>query len=176
MGAAQANTATLVVDEINASGGVLDRQVELILEDSASDDEQAAASLGVRVTQAKRIIFLFAAVGCGAAGAITMINSLSVYPDSIFGIQWTAYMIFMVLLGGLGTFEGPVLGALVRWHEERLTARGRYVMWAALALGFMGADTRRSQVYVLFALASAVRRAGEVPRSIGTARTRALAG
>src|SRR5207245_5288847 len=48
----------------------------------------------------------------------------------------------------------PVLGALVRWHEERLTARGRYVMWAAGALGFMGADTRRSQVYVLFALAS----------------------
>jgi uncharacterized protein (DUF58 family) len=48
----------------------------------------------------------------------------------------------------------PVVGALVRWHEERLTARGRYVMWAALALGFMGADTRRSQVYVLFAVAT----------------------
>jgi branched-chain amino acid transport system permease protein len=36
-----------------------------------------------------------------------------VTPDSIFGVQWTAYMIFMVLLGGLGTFEGPVLGAFV---------------------------------------------------------------
>lgn len=47
----------------------------------------------------------------------------------------------------------PVVGALVRWHEERLTARGRYVLWAAVALGLMGADTRRSQVYVLFAVA-----------------------
>jgi len=47
----------------------------------------------------------------------------------------------------------PVVGAFVRWHEERLTARGRYVLWAALALGLMGADTRRSQVYVLFAVA-----------------------
>jgi len=47
----------------------------------------------------------------------------------------------------------PVLGAVVRWHEERLTARGRYVLWTALALGLMGADTRRSQVYVLFAVA-----------------------
>jgi uncharacterized protein (DUF58 family) len=46
-----------------------------------------------------------------------------------------------------------VVGAVVRWHEERLTARGRYVLWAALALGLMGADTRRSQVYVLFAVA-----------------------
>ena len=47
----------------------------------------------------------------------------------------------------------PVLGSIVRWHEERLTARGRYLLWAALALGLMGADTRRSQVYVLFAVA-----------------------
>ncbi len=77
------------------------------------DDERAAESLGVPVARAKRIIFLLAAVGCGAAGAITMVNSLTVTPDSIFGVQWSAYMIFMVLLGGLGTFEGPLLGALV---------------------------------------------------------------
>ena len=77
------------------------------------DDERAAESLGVPVARAKRMIFLLAAVGCGAAGAITMVNTLTVTPDSIFGVQWTAYMIFMVLLGGLGTFEGPVLGALV---------------------------------------------------------------
>lgn len=41
----------------------------------------------------------------------------------------------------------------MRWHEERLTGRGRYLLWTALALGIMGADTRRSQVYVLFAVA-----------------------
>lgn len=77
------------------------------------DDERAAESVGVRVSQAKRVVFLLAAVGCGAAGAITMANTLIVTPASIFGVQWSAYMIFMVLLGGLGTFEGPVLGALV---------------------------------------------------------------
>lgn len=43
LGCAQANAATLVVDEINASGGVLERRLELILEDSASDDAEAAA-------------------------------------------------------------------------------------------------------------------------------------
>jgi branched-chain amino acid transport system permease protein len=77
------------------------------------DDERAAESVGVPVTRAKRIVFLLAGAGCGAAGAITIANSLVVTPDSIFSVQWTAYMIFMVLLGGLGTFEGPVLGALV---------------------------------------------------------------
>jgi branched-chain amino acid transport system permease protein len=77
------------------------------------DDERAAESVGVRVSRAKRVVFLLAAVGCGAAGAITIANTLIVTPASIFGVQWSAYMIFMVLLGGLGTFEGPVLGALV---------------------------------------------------------------
>jgi branched-chain amino acid transport system permease protein len=77
------------------------------------DDERAAESVGVPVARAKRVVFLFAAFGCGAAGAITVANTLSVTPDSIFGVQWTAYMIFMVLLGGIGTFEGPVLGAFV---------------------------------------------------------------
>ncbi len=83
------------------------------------DDERAAESIGVPVARAKRIVFLLAAVGCGAAGAITMANTLTVTPDSIFGIQWTAYMIFMVLLGGLGTFEGPVLGALVLFGVQQ---------------------------------------------------------
>ncbi len=77
------------------------------------DDEPAAESVGVPVARAKRIVFLLAAVGCGAAGAVTIANTLIVTPDSIFSVQWSAYMIFMVLLGGLGTFEGPVLGAIV---------------------------------------------------------------
>jgi len=42
MGAGQANLATLVVDEMNASGGLLGRRVELLIEDSATDDAQAA--------------------------------------------------------------------------------------------------------------------------------------
>lgn len=97
------------------------------------DDEDAAASVGVRVTRAKRIVFLLAAVGCGAAGAITVANNLRVQPDSIFGIQWTAYMIFMVLLGGLGTFEGPVLGALVLFGlQEQFADEGS---WYLVGLG-----------------------------------------
>jgi branched-chain amino acid transport system permease protein len=77
------------------------------------DDERAAESVGVPVARAKRIVFLLAAVGCGAAGAITIANTLIVTPDSIFSVQWSAFMIFMVLVGGLGTFEGPLLGALI---------------------------------------------------------------
>jgi branched-chain amino acid transport system permease protein len=99
------------------------------------DDEAAAESLGVRVTRAKRLVFLLAAVGCGAAGAITLANTLRVQPDSIFGIQWTAYMIFMVLLGGLGTFEGPILGALVLFAiQQQFQDQGS---WYLVGLGLV---------------------------------------
>ena len=41
-----------------------------------------------------------------------------------------------------------------RLHHERLTARGRYVLWLALILGFVGLDTLQASVYVLFAMAA----------------------
>jgi branched-chain amino acid transport system permease protein len=31
----------------------------------------------------------------------------------VFGVNWSAKMIFMVLVGGLGTFEGPIIGAII---------------------------------------------------------------
>jgi branched-chain amino acid transport system permease protein len=77
------------------------------------DDEEAASSVGVRVLRAKRILFLLAAVGCGGAGALYLANTLFIQTQSVFGVQWTAYMIFMVLVGGLGTFEGPIIGAVI---------------------------------------------------------------
>jgi branched-chain amino acid transport system permease protein len=77
------------------------------------DNEVAAASSGVRVVLAKRLLFALAATGCGLAGALTLANSLRVQPDSVFNIQWTAFMIFAAVIGGIGTLEGPVLGAVV---------------------------------------------------------------
>jgi branched-chain amino acid transport system permease protein len=97
------------------------------------DDEDAAASVGVRVTRAKRIVFVLAAVGCGAAGAIILANTQAVVPNSIFSVQYTAFMIFMVLLGGLGTFEGPVLGALVLFGiQQQFQDQGS---WYLVGLG-----------------------------------------
>jgi len=77
------------------------------------DDEEAAASLGVPVGRLKFVLFVLAGFGCGAAGALTLANTLFIQPQSIFGVQWSAYLIFMVLVGGLGTFEGPIIGAIL---------------------------------------------------------------
>lgn len=48
----------------------------------------------------------------------------------------------------------PFVGALVRDYDERLTARGRYLFWTFSAFALMGLDTRRTQIYVLFAAAA----------------------
>jgi branched-chain amino acid transport system permease protein len=77
------------------------------------DDEEAAASVGVRVLVGKGIIFVLAAFGCALAGSLWLATSITFQPKSYFGVEWTAYMIFMALAGGLGTFEGPILGAIV---------------------------------------------------------------
>ncbi len=97
------------------------------------DDEEAARSLGVRVASRKRLLFVLAGFGCGAAGVLVVANTLFIEPGSIFSVQWTAYMIFMVLVGGLGTFEGPILGAVLLFAVQTTFTQGG--PWYLVGLG-----------------------------------------
>jgi len=97
------------------------------------DDEDAAASVGVRVVAGKRILFLLAATGAGAAGAMTLANTLFIEPTAIFSVNYTAFMIFMVLVGGLGTFEGPIIGAIVLYLIQQWF--GNDGVWYLVGLG-----------------------------------------
>jgi branched-chain amino acid transport system permease protein len=97
------------------------------------DDEEAAASVGVRVAAGKRVLFLLAATGAGAAGAMTLANTLFIEPTSIFSVNYTALMIFMVLVGGLGTFEGPIIGAIVLYVVQK--EFGNDGVWYFVGLG-----------------------------------------
>ena len=84
------------------------------------DSEEAASSVGVRVMQTKRLIFVLSAFGCAAAGALWLATSVTFQPKTYFSVQWTAYMLFMVLVGGIGTFEGPIIGAVLFFTVETL--------------------------------------------------------
>ena len=77
------------------------------------DDAVAAGSLGVRVVRSRRIVFVVSAMGCALAGAMIAANTLRVEPDSVFSVQWSAFMIFIVVIGGIGTIEGPIVGAII---------------------------------------------------------------
>jgi branched-chain amino acid transport system permease protein len=97
------------------------------------DDESAASSLGVRVLSSKRLIFVLTSAGCGAAGAAILANTLFIQPNTIFSVQSTAVMIFMVLVGGLGTFEGPIVGALILFLLQDQFGNGG--VWYLVGLG-----------------------------------------
>jgi len=77
------------------------------------DDEEAAASLGVSTMRVKRVVFIVSAVGCGLAGTLWLASAITFQPRTSFGINWSIFMLFMVLVGGLGSFIGPVLGAVL---------------------------------------------------------------
>ena len=69
-----------------------------------------AESLGVDVFRTKLLVYLIAAFGTGVTGAVIYLNLLRISPDAAFSINWTAYTIFIVVIGGLGTLEGPIVG------------------------------------------------------------------
>jgi branched-chain amino acid transport system permease protein len=97
------------------------------------DDEEAAASVGVRVVAGKRILFMLAAAGAGGAGALTLANTLFIEPTGIFSVNYTALMIFMVLVGGLGTFEGPIIGGVILYFVQNQF--GNDGVWYFVGLG-----------------------------------------
>lgn len=97
------------------------------------DNEDAARALGVNVEATKRLIFVLAAAGTGLAGALWLASATSFQPKTYFSVQWTAYMIFMVLVGGIGTFEGAILGAILFFLIE--TWFGGLGVWYLIGLG-----------------------------------------
>ncbi len=97
------------------------------------DSEPAAQSLGVNVLRAKVAVYLVAAFGCALTGAIIYLALLRIQPNAAFSINWTVYMIFIVVIGGIGTIEGPIIGTAVFFLLQELLVD--YGTWYLVALG-----------------------------------------
>ena len=66
-------------------------------------------------------------------GTLWLATSITYQPASFFSVQWTAYMLFMALVGGLGTFEGPIIGAIVFFVvQDQFGDKG---VWYLVGLG-----------------------------------------
>ena len=78
------------------------------------DNELAARSNGINVDRTKLIVYVVTAFGTSMIGALIFLQRLRISPDAAFSVNdWTALVIFMVVIGGIGSFEGPILGTLV---------------------------------------------------------------
>ena len=103
------------------------------------DSESASESQGVNVAATKLGVYLLAAFGSGLAGALYFLGNLRISPDAAFTINWTAFSIFIVMIGGIGTIEGPIVGVLVFYILNRLFSD--YGTWYLVALGGLAIAT-----------------------------------
>ncbi len=78
------------------------------------DSEIASASLGVNISRVKYGVYIAVAAMTSMAGSIIFLQKLRISPDAAFSVNdWTAFVIFIVVIGGIGTIEGPIIGTLV---------------------------------------------------------------
>lgn len=129
--------AGLVVTAVVISAVVLIARSKLGLALTAARDEPvAAATSGINVVFAKRVVFMIAGAAAGAAGALIAISTLNVQPTAVYGVQWSAYMIFIVVIGGVGSIEGPIIGAVLFWALQVMLAD--YGGFYLIGLGILG--------------------------------------
>jgi branched-chain amino acid transport system permease protein len=83
------------------------------------DNPVAAASQGVNVGRLRFLIWIAAAVGTGFAGAIYFMAQLRITPPSAYDPNWANIAIFIVMVGGLGSLEGVLIGALIYFFADR---------------------------------------------------------
>jgi branched-chain amino acid transport system permease protein len=100
------------------------------------DSEIAAESVGVDVWRTKFLVYVGTAFGTGTVGALIYLQKARISPDAAFSVlDWTAYVIVIVVIGGIGTIEGPLVGVLVFYlMQDYLAAFGA---WYLMLLGLL---------------------------------------
>lgn len=98
------------------------------------DNELAAGSLGIDIWRTKFIVYIVTAALTSMIGALIFLQKLRISPDAAFSVNdWTAFVIFIVVIGGIGTIEGPIIGTLVFFLiREYLSDFGE---WSFIILG-----------------------------------------
>ncbi|MFZ5447227.1 MAG: branched-chain amino acid ABC transporter permease [Thermodesulfobacteriota bacterium] len=76
------------------------------------EDEDAAMVMGVKAPQAKTITYVISAFFPGVIGTLYFFKNGNIEPGDAFQLHMSIEMLVMVMLGGMGTVLGPVLGAV----------------------------------------------------------------
>jgi branched-chain amino acid transport system permease protein len=78
------------------------------------DNELGARSNGVDVVRVKYLVYVAVAVGTAMVGALIFLQKIRISPDTAFSVNdWTAFVIFITVIGGIGRIEGPIVGTVV---------------------------------------------------------------
>jgi branched-chain amino acid transport system permease protein len=78
------------------------------------DNELGARSNGVDVARVKYLVYVAVAFGTAMVGALIFLQKIRISPDTAFSVNdWTAFVIFITVIGGIGRIEGPIIGTVV---------------------------------------------------------------
>ncbi len=101
------------------------------------DNDEAARSVGVNPTRLKAWVFMLTAFGTGICGALLFIQITRVTPEAAFSVlDWTAFVIFITVIGGIGTLPGPIVGVVFFYILQR--ALSDYGTVYLIVLGSIG--------------------------------------
>ena len=78
------------------------------------DSETAASGLGIDIWRTKLEVYVVTSAFTAVIGGLIFLQKLRISPDAAFSVNdWTAFVIFIVVIGGIGTLEGPIIGTLL---------------------------------------------------------------
>ncbi len=110
------------------------------------DNEEAATSVGVRTRRLKFAVYVATAGITGLIGALIFLQKLRITPEAAFSVNdWTVLVIFIVVIGGIGSLEGPILGCILFFVlREFLSDLGTWYMiiLGAISVGIMLVEPR----------------------------------
>lgn len=106
------------------------------------EDEDAARVMGVNVTKYKIVAFVTSASFAGLLGASAWaLKTPYVFPPEVFEIHYTVEALVIVLLGGVGTLLGPVVGGLiygvVKYYLAVVLPGFQLLIFAPIIMGIM---------------------------------------
>ena len=77
------------------------------------DDEEVSETMGVDIFRSKLFCFLVAAFITGMTAGVLYVFQIFIQPYKAFAIDWTVVLVFIVIIGGIGTTEGPIVGSFI---------------------------------------------------------------
>lgn len=107
------------------------------------EDETAARCMGINTTWTKLVAFMASALWAGLAGVVPALHRGSINPE-MFDFNTSVLFVAMVVLGGLGSITGAILGAALLWMVPALLSQWfpgvqeyRYLFFGALMAAMM---------------------------------------
>jgi branched-chain amino acid transport system permease protein len=128
------------------------------------DDEEAAEASGVGAVRLKLTALALSTALAGVAGGLFAYYHISYYPAHPFSPHWTFDSLLMTFIGGVGTLQGPVLGAILYVVLKEYLA----LRWVDLHLLIFGALF----IAIVLVLPGGLVQAAERVRRLTTARGR----